>query len=156
MAAATSTARSTRSDGELTVVDPRAPRIGQTITASGLLLGVVLQAPVFVYAIALILNTAVWSRWKVHPYSLVWKHVAGPALDASEEPEPVAPHRFATLLGAVGTGLASLALLAGFPLVGYALAVAILLPAALGATTGFCLGCHMYQSVALFRRLSIV
>lgn len=156
MATATSTARSAQADGEYTLVDPRAPRFGQAVTASGLLLGVLLQAPAFVFAIALVLNAAVWSRWRLHPYSLLWKHVVGPALDAPDEPEPAAPHRFATLIGAIGTGVASLAFLAGFPLVGYALAVGILLPAALGATTGFCLGCHMYRSVSLFRRLSIV
>ncbi|MDZ7701325.1 MAG: DUF4395 domain-containing protein [Halobacteriales archaeon] len=156
MATATSTARPGRTDGEYTLVDPRAPRFGQAITAAGLLLGIALQAPAFVFAIGLILNTAVWSRWRVHPYSLAWRHVIGPALDAPDEPEPAAPHRFATLIGAVGTLAASALLLTGFPLAAYVIAGAIAAAAGLGATTGFCLGCHMYRSVSLFRRLSIV
>lgn len=156
MATAASNARPTSTDGEYTLVDPRAPRFGQAITASGLLLGIVLQAPAFVLAIALILNTAVWSRWRLHPYSLVWRHVVAPVLDAPDEPEPAAPHRFATVIGAVGTVIASIAILAGFPLVGYVVAGAIATAAGVGATTGFCLGCHMYRSVSLFRRLSVV
>lgn len=156
MATATSTARSTRRDGEHTLVDPRAPRFGQSITTLGLLAGIVLQAPAFVLAIALVLNTAVWSRWRLHPYSLLWRHVVTPVIDAPDEPEPAAPHRFATLVGAVGTALASVALLAGYPLVGYVLAGAIAAAAGLGAVTGFCLGCYMYRSVSLFRRLNVV
>jgi hypothetical protein len=156
MATATSTARAAPADGEHTLVDPRAPRFGQAITATGLLLGIVLQAPAFVFAIAVILNTAVLSRWKLHPYSLVWQNAVGPVVDAPDEPEPASPHRFATLVGAVGTVLASLAILAGYPVAGYVVAGAIAAAAGLGATTGFCLGCHMYRSVSLFRRLSIV
>lgn len=156
MATATSTSRAARADGEHTLVDPRAPRFGQAITASGLLLGIVLQAPAFVFAIAVILNAAVISRWKLHPYSIVWKHAVAPAVDAPDEPEPASPHRFATLVGAVGTVLASLAFLGGYPAAGYVIAGAIAAAAGLGATTGFCLGCHMYRSVSLFRRLAIV
>lgn len=156
MATANASSTATRSDGEYTLVDPRAPRFGQAITASGLLLGIVLQVPAFVFAVAVILNAAVWSRWRLHPYSLVWRNVVGPALDAPDEPEPAAPHRFATLLGAFLTGIASVAFLAGFPVVGYVFAGATAAAAGLGATTGFCLGCHMYRSVSLFRRLSIV
>lgn len=137
-------------------MDPRAPRFGQAITTLGLAAGIVLQVPAFVFAIAVILNTAVWSRWTFHPYILLWRHVVSRVIDAPDEPEPAAPHRFATVIGAVGTGLASLAILAGTPLVGYVIAGAVAAAAGLGASTGFCLGCHMYRSVSLFRRLSIV
>ncbi len=156
MATVTASARSPQADGEYTLVDPRAPRFGQAVTASGLLLGIALQAPAFVFAIALILNTAVFSRWRVHPYSIVWRRVVGPALDAPDEPEPAAPHRFATVIGAVGTLLASALLLAGVPLAAYVVAAGIAAAAGLGAVTGFCLGCHMYRSVSLFRRLNVV
>lgn len=156
MATATSTARSNRRDADVTLVDPRAPRFGQTITTLGLLAGIGLQAPAFVFAIALIQNAAVWSRWKFHPYSLLWQHVVAPVVGAPAETEPAAPHRFATTLGAVGTGLGSLAILAGYPLVGYVLAAGVAVAAGLAAATGLCLGCRMYQSVSLFRRLDIV
>ncbi|MFB6352583.1 MAG: DUF4395 domain-containing protein [Halobacteriales archaeon] len=156
MATATSTARANRDAGEHSLVDPRAPRFGQSITALGLLAGIASQTPAFVFAVALVLNTAVWSRWRVHPYSIAWRHVVAPVVGAPDEPEPAAPHRFATLVGAAGTLAASAALLAGFPVVGYAFAGAIAAAAGLGAATGFCLGCYMYRSVSLFRRLAIV
>jgi hypothetical protein len=138
------------------LVDPRAPRFGQAVTASGLLLGLVLQAPVFVFAIALVLNTAVWSRWRFHPYSVVWRRIIAPRVESGGEREPAAPHRFATLVGAVGTLLASSALLVGVPGVAYVLSGFIAGAAGLGAATGFCLGCRMYRSVSLFRRLTLV
>ncbi|MFB6361628.1 MAG: DUF4395 domain-containing protein [Halobacteriales archaeon] len=138
------------------MVDPRAPRFGQAVTAGGLLLGLGLQAPVFVYAIALVLNTALWTRWRFHPYSVVWRRAIAPRVGPAGELEPAAPHRFATLVGAVGTLLASLAFLFGAPAFAYILSGAIAAAAGLGATTGFCLGCRMYRSVSLFRRLNIV
>ena len=156
MATATADARAGPAADGVVLVDPRAPRFGQAVTALGLLAGLVIQAPAFVFAIAVVLNAAVLTRWRLHPYRLAWRYAVAPVVGAPEAPEPAAPHRFATLLGAVGTALASLALLAGVPLVGYALAGAVALAAGLGATTGFCLGCHAYRSVALVRRLDLV
>lgn len=156
MATATAERSPAPAEAGVTLVDPRAPRFGQSVTALGLLAGIVLQAPVLVFAVAVVLNTAVLSRWRLHPYSLVWRHVAARFVDAPDDPEPAAPHRFATLVGAVGTALGSAALLLGFPLVGYVLAGGIAFAAGLGAATGFCLGCYFYQHVSLFRRLDVV
>jgi hypothetical protein len=138
------------------LVDPRAPRFGQAVTASGLLLGLVLQAPVFVFATTLVPNTAVWSRWRLHPYSVVWRRIITPRVESGGEREPPAPHRFATLVGAVGTLFASSALVVGVPGVAYVLSGVIVGAAGLGAATGFCIGCRMYRSVSLFRRLKLV
>lgn len=156
MGTVTAAGRDAGQDHPTSVVDPRAPRFGQAVTAGGLLLGLVLQAPLFVFAVALVLNTAVWSRWRVHPYSVVWRRVLGPRVGAGGEREPAAPHRFATLVGAIGTLLASLAFVIGAPAAAYVLSGAIAAAAGLGATTGFCLGCRMYRSVSLFRRLNLV
>lgn len=145
--------RSTTQDRAM--VDPRAPRFGQAITASGLLAGVLLDMPVFIFGIAVVLVAAVASQWRVDVYGLLFKRFVKPVLEP-RRPESATPHRFAKVVGAVGSSLASAAILAGFPLVGYGVAILIVIPAALGATTGFCLGCHMYQQVNLFQRLSIV
>lgn len=155
MATATARAGATTGDG-LVLVDPRAPRFGQFLTATGLLLGIVLQSPILILAVAVVLNTAVLSRWRFHPYSLLWRHAVAPVVGVPDEPEPAAPHRFATLVGAVGTAVASVAIAAGVPVLGYALAGLVAAAAGLGATTGFCLGCYFYQHVALFRRLDLV
>lgn len=137
------------------VVDPRAPRFGQSLTASGLLVGIVFDIPLLVFAVATVLVLAVASQWRIQLYGLLFRTVVKPRLSPAE-PESATPHRFATLVGAVGTTLASAAILAGFPLVGYVVAVPIVIAAGLGATTGFCLGCHMYQQVATFQRLSVL
>jgi hypothetical protein len=136
-------------------VDPRAPRFGQAITATGLLLGVVLDVPVLVYAVAVVLVIAVATRWQLDLYGRLFKHVVRPTL-APAEPESAVPHRFAKLIGAVGTTLASLALVLGHPVLGYGIGVLVAAAAGLAATTGFCIGCRMYRQVSLFRRLSLV
>lgn len=148
------TRRATDGDG-VARVDPRAPRFGQTITASGLALGIVLGSAVPIYAVAAILLTAVLSRWRYDPYGVVWRHLVVPRI-GRVEPEPAAPHRFAKLLGAVGTALASALLLVGLSVAGFAIAGLVAVAAGLAATTGICLGCRMYRGVSLFRRLDVV
>lgn len=140
---------------ETAMVDPRAPRFGQALTATGLLGGVLFDLPLAVFAIATILVVAVASQWRLDLYGFLFKTVVRPFLD-QRSPESATPHRFAKVVGAVGTSIASGLLLAGFTLAGYLVAVPIIVAAGLGATTGFCLGCHMYRQVSLFRRLSIV
>jgi hypothetical protein len=140
---------------EVSLVDPRAPRFGQTVTAAGLLAGIVLEAPVLVFGVASVLVLAVASGWRIDAYAVLWRTAIAPRLRAAE-PEPAAPHRFARLIGAVGTASSSALLVAGFPGVGYAVAAAIALAAGLAATTGLCLGCRMYRSVSLFRRLDVI
>ena len=137
------------------MVDPRAPRFGQAITASVLLAGVLLDLPALVFAIAVVLGTAVLSGWRYDLYGVLFKRVLRPRLEP-RTPEPATPHRFAKLLGAVGSTVASVLLVVGFPLAGYGIAVAVAAAAGLAATTGFCLGCRMYRQVSYFRRLSIV
>jgi len=72
VATISSRARSDTSTGDDALVDPRALRFNQAITASCLLIGIALQVPASVFATGVMLNTAVWSRWRLHPYSIVW------------------------------------------------------------------------------------
>ncbi|WP_440772739.1 DUF4395 domain-containing protein [Natronorubrum sp. DTA28] len=150
------TTDSQSSNSSIAYVDPRAPRFGQSITATLLLIGVVFTQPVLVYAVAAILGLAVVSRWRLDPYRLCWEHVVIPILGRPDEPEPAAPHRFAKLLGAVGAGLASVLLVVGLPTVGYAIAAVVALLAGLAATTGFCLGCRMYRQVSFLRSRNVL
>ncbi|WP_340100899.1 DUF4395 domain-containing protein [Salinibaculum salinum] len=138
------------------LVDPRAPRFGQSLTALTLVAAIALQLPVFVYALAVLLSAAVISGWRIDAYALLWRHGALRLLDPPTAREPAAPHRFARVIGAVFTTGASVALLAGLPVVGYALAGLVAALAGLAATTGFCLGCRMYRQVQFFQRLGIV
>jgi hypothetical protein len=143
-------------DAVMARVDPRAPRFGQSVTTLGLATGIVLNAPLVIYAVTVVLVTAVVSRWQVDLYASLWRRVVVPVVGSTTDREPASPHRFARVLGAVGTTLASVLLLAGFPLAGYVVAGAVAALAGLAATTGFCLGCRMYRQVALFRRLGLV
>jgi hypothetical protein len=138
------------------LVDPRAPRFGQSLTALGLVAAIALQTPALVYAVAVVLVAAVLSGWRVDLYAALWKHGAMAVLDPPAEREPAAPHRFARLLGAVFTATGSIALLAGLPVVGYALAGVVAALAGLAATTGFCLGCRMYRQVQFVQRLGVL
>lgn len=136
-------------------VDPRAPRFGQFLTASLLLLGVAFQLPAAVFAVAALLGTAVLSGWRVDGYGTAWRALR-PVVGPPPETEPAAPHRFAKLLGAAGSVVASALLLGGVPVAGYAVAAVVAAAAGLAATTGVCLGCRLYRQVGFARRAGVV
>ncbi len=87
---------------------------------------------------------------------MLWQRVAIPIVGPPAEREAAAPHRFAKLLGAAGSALATVLLLAGRPLVGFAIAAIVGPLAALAATTGFCLGCRMYRQVSFLQSRGVV
>lgn len=153
--ASASDAESSTGSPEQSRVDPRAPRFGQAITATLLLVGFALGAPVFVYAVAVILATSALSGWRLGLYGFLWRTVASRFV-APVESEPAAPHRFAKLVGATGAVLASALILADLELAGFLIALGIAAAAGLAATTGICLGCRMYRSVSLFKQLDVV
>jgi len=154
MAAISSTVDADRS--RTTLVDPRAPRFGQALTASGLLLSVVFGLPTLVYLVTAVLLTALLTRWQYDPYALLWRILVQPAIGRPADPEPATPHRFAKLLGAVGTSLASLLLLLGAPTPGYAVAGIVAAAAGLAAVTGLCIGCRLYRQVSFFQRYAVL
>ncbi|MDY7081154.1 MAG: DUF4395 domain-containing protein [Halobacteria archaeon] len=137
-------------------IDPRAPRLGQAITATILIVAIALQLPVLVYAVTVILVLAVISGWRLDLYAVLWKNGVSRYVSEPDHREGASPHRFAKLMGATFTTVASTLIIAGFPLVGYAFAAFVALLAALAATTGLCIGCRMYRQVSFFRRIGIV
>lgn len=140
-------------DGPL--VDPRAPRFGQAVTTLLLVAGLATGEAVPVFVVAGILLAAVLSGWRLQVYGLAWRALQ-PLVGHTPDPEPAAPHRFATLVGATGTATASALLLAGWPGAGFAVAAAVAAAAGLAATTGICLGCRLYRQVGVARRLGVV
>lgn len=140
---------------DVATVDPRTPRFGQAITAILLLLGVAFRQPVAVYAVAGILGTSVATRWQFDLYGTLWRSVL-PVVGPPDEQEPAAPHRFAKLLGAAGALLASVLLLAGAPVAGYAIAGAVAAAAGFAAATDVCIGCRLYNQFDFARRLDVV
>jgi Domain of unknown function (DUF4395) len=65
--------------------------------------------------------------------------------------EDARPPRFANLVGAVVLSAATLAYLAGFPVVGAALGGVVAILALLAAATGLCVGCELYKLLARVR-----
>jgi hypothetical protein len=139
-------------------VDPRAPRFGQAITGTLTAAAVAFQEPLLVATVALVLGVAVLSNWRADAYGFLWRRIVVPLVGPAETREPASPHRFAKLVGAAFTVVATPLVLVGGPIAiaGYALAGLVSVLALLGATTGFCLGCRMYEEVSTFRRLGIV
>ena len=139
------------------MVDPRAPRFGQGITTALAFGGIVLREPAVVYALTLLLVAAVASRWRIDPYRFLWmrlRRLVGPPAIT----ESTLPHRFARVIGAIVTSVASLCLVASgatgigsLALAGYGLVAIVGFLAALGAFANFCLGCRMYRQVSLFK-----
>lgn len=138
------------------MVDPRAPRFGQGVTTALATGGVVFQEPELIYALTTLLVVAVASRWRIDPYRFLWMRVRR-FVDPVTTTESALPHRFARVVGAIFTTIASFCLIAGtltgigpLALAGYGLATVVGFLAALGAFANFCLGCRMYRQVSLF------
>lgn len=137
------------------LIDPRAPRFGQAVTATVLLTGLAFRLPAAVYAVAAVLLAAVLSGWRLDLYGVAWRGLRQ-VVDPPAEREPASPHRFAKLVGAAGTATASGLLLGGLPVAGYAVAAVVAGAAGLAATTGICIGCRCYRQVGAAQRLGVV
>jgi hypothetical protein len=150
------TADTSGSTPSVAMVDPRAPRFGQSITALGMVAFVATGNPLPLFAVATVLVTSVLTNWRVDLYGVLWKNVAIPLVGAPEEREPASPHRFAKLLGAGFTAIASLLWLAGFGLAALAVAAMVGVLAFVAAALDICVGCRMYSQVKFFRDLGVV
>lgn len=164
MTSATPTGSSESGSGStLTHIDPRAPRLGQTVTMSVLVTGIILQEPLLILSIAIVLNVALLTGWRINLYGLFWRYIVIPVLGKPDRPEPASPHRFAQLMGASMSGVAVVLLFGGgwtgivqLVFLGYAVAVVHAGAAGLGGLGGICIGCRMYKQVAFFRRWGVV
>ncbi|MWB97985.1 DUF4395 domain-containing protein [Agromyces seonyuensis] len=132
-------------------IDPRGPRFGAAVTATLLLVVVVLGlVEAIVAAWALLVLLALLFAWgafggiEQHPYGLFFKRFIRPRLAPPAELEDPRPPSFAQGVGfavtAVGVVLGALGLPAAVPI---AAAVAFL-AAFLNAAFGYCLGCQFY------------
>lgn len=146
-----------------TLIDPRGARFGQIITATLLTAAIVVQEPLLVLTIAVILGASVLSDWRLDLYSILWRQVVVPLVGTPMGTEPAAPHRFAKLMGAFFTALATLLLVTAplvripeFAWIGYAIAGLIALLAGISGVGDYCLGCKMYEQVSFFRRLDVI
>ncbi|MGZ4512584.1 MAG: DUF4395 domain-containing protein [Mycobacterium sp.] len=139
------------------LVDVRGPRFAAWVTTAVLVitLAVAAASP---RAAALILGVqaiifaigAVGGPRK-HPYGRIFASVVAPRLEPVKEREPVAPLKFAQLVGLIFALAGVGAFAAGAFLIGVIATAAALAAAFLNAAFGICLGCQLYPLVARFR-----
>lgn len=129
---------------DLDVIDARAPRANQTAVGLGAALGVVTGWWPILALLAAQLGIGLrFGRRYCLPcvayFELIQPRIGeGPIEDSR-------PPRFANQIGFVVLSAASIAYLAGLPLLGAAFGVLVAFLALLAATTGFCTGCQIYR-----------
>lgn len=126
-------------------VDQSALQVNQAFIIGLLILAFVLDAAWLVAFVALVmlLGTAVS---KLSLFKRIYQHILKPAglvkpKVIEDNPEP---HRFSQGLGGLFLTGATIALLAGFPVLGWGLAWLVVALAAINLFLGFCVGCFMY------------
>ncbi len=91
---------------------------------------------------------------RVAPFQRLYSDLLRPRglLRPDVREEDPAPHRFAQGLGATMLLIASSALLAGFAVIGWGLALVVAALAAVNLFFGFCAGCFVYLQIERLRR----
>mgnify|MGYP001476274009 FL=1 len=129
-------------------VDQSALKVNQAFIIGLLLLAYVLDSVwlAAVVGVVMLLGTAVP---RLSLFKRIYQHLLKPAglvkpHIITDNPEP---HRFAQGFGGVVVALAVAALLAGQPILGWALAGLVVVLAALNLFLGFCAGCFVYYQL---------
>jgi len=141
-------------------VDVRGPRFAAWITTTVLVVtlavsviscpaaAVILAAQAVVFAISAVRGP------RNSPYGLLFAKLVAPRLSPVSEREPVAPLKFAQLVGLIFAVIGVLGFAAGLQLVGVVATAFALFAAFLNAAFGICLGCQIYPLVARLRRVT--
>ncbi|OBJ30439.1 DUF4395 domain-containing protein [Mycolicibacter heraklionensis] len=137
-------------------VDVRGPRFTAWITTAVLVAVLLIAgsspigAAILLAAQAVVFAIGATAGPRRHPYGLLFARLVAPRLGPVTEREPVAPLRFAQLVGLVFAviGIAGFAFAPAVGLVATAFALAA---AFLNAAFGICLGCQLYPLVVRLR-----
>ena len=138
-------------------VDVRGPRFAAWVTTAVLLLALVVSAASpLAAAVILGVQAAIFAIGAIggprrHPYGRVFASVVAPRLGPVREREPVAPLKFAQLVGLIFAVAGVAGFAAGAFLVGVIATAFALVAAFLNAAFGICLGCQLYPLVARLR-----
>jgi hypothetical protein len=137
-------------------IDPRGPRFNQAVLAAALLSGFLFDwRPVVpLFALVLLAGAALGPRYG--PFLALYARVIRPRLAPPAELEDPRPPRFASTVGVVFLGAATLAFAAGHAGIAWGLALIVAALAALSATTGVCVGCEIYLLAARRRNAGAV
>lgn len=132
------------------MIDPRGPRFAAALTTVVLLVVLLTGSPWLALAQAVVFALTA-AQPRLGPYGLLFRVLVAPRLSPPTELEPVAPVRFAQLVGLIFALVAAAGYLLQAPLVGAIAAGFALVAAFLNAAFGFCLGCEIYLA---YRRLA--
>ncbi|MFZ2173434.1 MAG: DUF4395 domain-containing protein [Rhodococcus sp. (in: high G+C Gram-positive bacteria)] len=138
-------------------VDVRGPRFAAWVTTVVLVAVLVVSTFSLVAAgILLALQAVVFAVGAANgprrsPYGQIFGTLVAPRLSPVTEREPVAPLRFAQLVGFVFAALGTVGFVSGLGTVGAVATGFALFAAFLNAAFGFCLGCQIYPLVARLR-----
>ncbi len=139
------------------VVDVRGPRFAAWATTAVLVAALLASAAsspaaaVILGVQAVIFAIGAVGGPRRHPYGRLFASVVAPRLGPVKEREPVAPLKFAQLVGLLFAVVAVAGFAAGTFLVGVIATAAALVAAFLNAAFGICLGCQLYPLVARLR-----
>lgn len=130
-------------------VDVNVPRFNQAVVAALVALAFVVQSPWPVAVVAAILIAPIVFGPKASLTARVYLALVRDLVDPGgpSEVEDAAPPRFASLLGAIFTSVATAAFLLGWSATGWVLAGTVGALALLAATSRICVGCLIYQRV---------
>jgi hypothetical protein len=141
-------------------VDVRGPRFTAWVTTVVIVATIVVSAfSTAAAAIVLALQAVVFAIGAVggprkHPYGRVFATFIAPRLGPVTEREPVAPLKFAQLVGFVFAAVGAIGFATGLATLGLVLTAFALIAAFLNAAFGICLGCQLYPLVTRFSRSS--
>ena len=142
-------------------VDVRGPRFAAWVT-TGVLIAALLASAVspLVAAAILAAQAVVFAIGAVggprkHPYGRIFATFVAPRLAPVTEKEPVAPLKFAQLVGLLFAIVGFAGFASGVTALGLGATAFALIAAFLNAAFGICLGCQIYPLVSRLRRTGI-
>lgn len=130
-------------------VDHSALRTNQSFIIGLLVAAFIAQAPLLVAFVSVVMIIGTLdSRFAL--FKAIYANALRPAgiVKPDVQTDNPEPHRFAQGLGGAFTGISTVALVAGIPVLGWALAWLVVGLAALNLFAGFCAGCFVYYQLS--------
>jgi hypothetical protein len=126
------------------LIDPRGQRFGAGVSAAILVVAFALGLPWLVALVGLNLLASAFFGTRLFLPGRAWPLIRRTLRLGPTEPEHEYPPRFAQALGGTFLALATVAFIAGLPVVGWVLTGAVAGLQTLLAATGICIGCRLY------------
>lgn len=142
-------------------VDVRGPRFAAWVTTAVLIAALLVSAvsPITAAVIlgvqAVVFAIGAIGGPRKHPYGRIFATFIAPRLAPVSEKEPVAPLKFAQLVGLLFAIAGFVGFATGITALGLGATAFALIAAFLNAAFGICLGCQIYPLVARLRRTGV-